>query len=202
MDDVLSPNPLDPERALRETIQALDEQIRGRLISVENGETHKATDPKTIEMPEGPEIFETTGPWEDFSTPSRDLRLLIAIDIVRGFPEHVARRPERYAMPAGKSVAEVRSDLEAILKSELESRSFAYKRSDGSKHVLTLGGVLARAVALESAYNPNDCVEVRWGAPPASDEIATCRRRAPADQRAQMAHARRWFHERRRPARE
>ena len=54
-------------------------------------------------MPDGPSIFETTGAWEDFATPSRDLRLLIAIDVVRGLPERVARRPERYAMPANKT---------------------------------------------------------------------------------------------------
>ena len=53
-------------------------------------------------MPDGAAIFETTGAWEDFSTPSRDLRLLIAIDVVRGFPDRVARRPERYAMPQGQ----------------------------------------------------------------------------------------------------
>ena len=34
-------------------------------------------------MPDGPAIFETTGAWEDFATPSRDLRLLIAMDVVR-----------------------------------------------------------------------------------------------------------------------
>src|SRR5262249_16388005 len=50
-------------------------------------------------MPDGAAIFETSGAWEDFSTPSRDLRLLIAIDVVLGFPDRVARRPERYAMP-------------------------------------------------------------------------------------------------------
>ena len=54
-------------------------------------------------MPAGPSIFETTGAWEDFATPSRDLRLLIAIDVVRGFPDRVARRPNRYAMPAGRA---------------------------------------------------------------------------------------------------
>ena len=65
-------------------------------------------------MPDGPAIFETIGAWEDFSTPSRDLRLLIAIDVVRGFPDRVARRPERYAMPAGKSAATVKAELQNV----------------------------------------------------------------------------------------
>ena len=77
-------------------------------------------------MPDGASIFETTGAWEDFATPSRDLRLLIAIDVVRGFPDRVARRPERYAMPQGKSVADVKAELESVLASELAARKFSY----------------------------------------------------------------------------
>ena len=37
------------------------------------------------------------------------------------------------------------------------------------------------------AYNPNDCVELRWGAAENSDEAATCKRHAPAAQRAKMS---------------
>ncbi len=43
-------------------------------------------------MPNGPSIFEANGAWEDYSTPARDFRLLIAIDVVRSFPDHVVRR--------------------------------------------------------------------------------------------------------------
>jgi hypothetical protein len=48
------------------------------------------------------------------------------------------------------------------------------------------------------AYNPNDCVELRWGAPANSDEASTCKRYAPAAQREKMSKYRAWFHERRR----
>jgi hypothetical protein len=54
---------------------------------------------------------------------------------------------------------------------------------------------------LERAYNVNDCVELRWGAPEKSDEAVTCKRRAPGAQRTKMAEYRAWFHERRRPPR-
>jgi hypothetical protein len=56
--------------------------------------------------------------------------------------------------------------------------------------------VLDRTAALEMAYNPNDCVELRWGAPPNSDEASTCERHAPAEQRAKMIKYRSWFQER------
>jgi hypothetical protein len=46
------------------------------------------------------------------------------------------------------------------------------------------------------AYNPNDCVELRWAAPEGSQEALTCKRHAPAAQRAKMVGDRSWFHER------
>jgi hypothetical protein len=201
MDDVMSPSPLDPLRAMREAITSLEEQVKARVTSVENGRKFQGSGRGEASMPDGPAIFETTGAWEDFSTPSRDLRLLIAIDVVRGFPDRVARRPERYAMPSGRSVAEVKADLQRVLASELSSRTFSYPRSDGSPWTLTIKEVVDRVVALEMAYNPNDCVELRWGAANNSDEAATCKRFAPRTQRAKMTEYRAWFSERRRPPR-
>lgn len=201
MDDVLSPSPLDPSRAMTEILDALEEQVKARVTSIENGRKFLASGKPTATMPEGPEIFETSGAWEDFSTPSRDLRILIAIDVARGLPARVARRPERYAMPAGKAVADVQRELEAALTAELARRSVTYTRTDESKQALTLAEVVERAPQLEMAYNPNDCVELRWGADPKSPEASTCRAHAPAEQRARMAQYRAWFKERRRPAR-
>lgn len=201
MDDVLSPRPLDPERAMMETIAALDEQVRTRVQSVENGRKWLAEGLGPATMPDGPAIFETMGAWEDFATPSRDLRLLIAIDVVRGFPARVARRPEHYSMQAGKSVKDVEADLTRVLDRELASRSITYTRTDGSPFTLTLAEVLSRSSAFEMTYNLNDCVELRWGAAPGSAEASTCRARAPAEQKARMGTYRPWFQERRRPPR-
>jgi hypothetical protein len=201
MDDVMSPAPLDPIRAMTEAITALEEQVNARVTSVENGRKYHVGGGAEVAMPDGASIFETTGAWEDFATPSRDLRLLIAIDVVRGFPDRVARRPDRYAMPKEKSVAEVKGELESTLASELAARKFSYTRSDGSPWTLALKDVIDRMGALEMAYNLNDCVELRWGAPDASDEASTCKRRAPGTQREKMADYRAWFSERRRPPR-
>jgi len=201
MDDVMSPEPLDPSRALLEIIAALEEQVKTRVTSVENGRKYQTTNRGDADMPDGPSIFEAAGAWEDFATPSRDLRLLIAIDVARGFPDRVGRRPERYAMPKDKSAADVRAELEKVLASELASRKFSYTRSDGTAWTLALQGVVDRAVALEMAYNLNDCVELRWGAAEKSEEASTCKRRAPSVQRSKMQDYRAWFHERRRPAR-
>jgi hypothetical protein len=196
MDDVMSPEPLDPLRAMKDAITSLEEQVNTRVTSVENGRKFQASGHGDADMPNGPSIFETNGPWEDFSTPARDFRLLIAVDVVRGFPDHVARRADRYAIPQGKSVADVKAELQGVLASELAARKFTYTRSDGSAWTLSLKDVIDRAADLEMAYNPNDCVELRWGAPQGSDEASTCKRHAPAAQRAKMTEYRSWFRER------
>lgn len=200
MDDVMSPAPLQPLTALKDAIASLDEQVKVRVTSVENGRKFQGSG-RTAEMPDGATIFETMGAWEDFSTPSRDLRLLIALDVVNGYPDRVARRPERYAMPPGKSAADVKAELQNVLAQELPAHKFTYTRSDGTPWTLTLKDVSDRASLLEMAYNPNDCVELRWGASQNTNEAATCKRFAPTAQRAKMSKYRAWFHERRRPAR-
>ena len=196
MDEVMSPSPLNPEEAMDEAIAALDEQVKTRAVAVENGRKYQAGARGDVTMPSGPSIFETTGAWEDYSTPARDFRLLVAVDVVTGYPDRVERHPERFAIPAGKSPADVKAELQAKLASELAAHKFTYTRSDGSTWTLTLKDVVDREALLEMAYNPNDCVELRWGAAPGSDEASTCKRHAPAAQRAKMTDYRNWFHER------
>jgi hypothetical protein len=200
MDAVMSPEPLDPFNAMKEAITALEEQVNTRVTSVENGRKYQDGHGE-VAMPDGPAIFNTTGAWEDFSTPSRDFRLLIAIDVVRGYPDRVARHPERYAMPTGKTVADVKAEMQNVLTSELATRKFSYTRSDGSQWTLALKDVVNRAGDLEMGYNPNDCVELRWGATENSQEASTCKRHASSAQRAKMTNYRSWFRERHWPAR-
>jgi len=196
MDDVMSPQPLDPVRAMEGAITSLEEQVKTRVTSIENGRKWQTSGRGTADMPNGPAIFETNGAWEDFSTPARDFRLLIAIDVVRGYPDRVARRPDRYAIPPGKSMADVKAELQSTLAAELAARKFSYTRSDGSAWTLSLKDMIDREASFEMAYNPNDCVELRWSAPEESEEASTCKLHAPAAQRAKMTEFRTWFRER------
>jgi hypothetical protein len=202
MDALINPAPLPPSAHLRNLIEALDEAARRRVLSVDNAEQFKRAHPQTvIDMPQGYAIFETQGAWEDFATPSRDMRLLIAIDTVRALPGRVGRAPERFTLPPGQSPERAAAQLRDELQRELNARTFEYTRSDGSRQTLTLADVVARTDALESAYNPNDCVEARWGAPEHSEERSTCQRSAPEAQKRNMESYRAWFHARTRPPR-
>jgi hypothetical protein len=203
MDRLINPDPLDPVVAYRELHTALHELLLIRVLSVDNGESYmKSTGYKVVPMPSGADIFQTSGPWEDYSTPSRDMRLLIAMDVLLDFPARVERVPEAFEIPEGKTVKAVVKALGALHEKWCKTFSIAYVKSDGTSRTLTLADILDRMEAFEAAYNPNDCIEVRWGAPEGSPEMAACKRRAPADQQKKMEAYRAWFHDRVRPVQE
>jgi len=201
MERQINPQGLEPEAAWQATLEALMEQLETRVDSVAKGESYIRAHPgTTIPMPSGPAIFETTGPWEDFATPSRDMRLLIALNVLAGLPERIRRYPDLYAL-RGERPAEAAARIERLQAVRQDQQFVTYIRSDGTPQRLSLRDIYARRAGLEVAYNPNDCIERRWGASPETTDYASCRRQAPADQRARMEQYRPWFREARRPPR-
>ncbi len=201
MERLINPKPLDPESALRDLFRALHEQLLVRIESVANGEAYMERHPgAVVPMPGNPAaLFQAGGLWEDYSTPNRDLRLLIAMDTVLEFPEKAVRSPDLYRLPKRRTPGEAQKELESLAGKMALELSIAYVRSDGREQRLTLADVLERRDAFEMAYNPNDCIEVRWGAPSGSAELASGRRRAPASQSERMRALRSWFHKRLHP---
>jgi hypothetical protein len=201
MGKLINPSGLDPAAAYGETLDALVEQLKVRVGSVDNGEKYMRENANpVVPMPEGAKIFETTGPWEDYATPSRDMRLIIAMNVLLGLPDRVLRHPELFNL-GGRKPADVAEELRKLHAERIRERSIEYKRSDGSTFKLSVADLLARKTALEIAYNPNDCVETRWGAAAGTPEAASCARHAPPDQQARMTEVRSWFHDARRPPR-
>ena len=86
---LINPEGLNAKQAYEATLTALVEQLETRVQSVENGEAYFRKGGSIIAMPNGAAIFETIGPWEDFSTPSRDMRLIIAMNVLHKFPEKI-----------------------------------------------------------------------------------------------------------------
>ncbi len=201
MERVINPRPLDPETALLDQISALYEQLKVRVTSVANGEAYCKSHPGVIiPMPSSATgIFLAGGQWENFSTPNRDLRLLIAMDAVLDFPDKVAGSPQDFNISGMKSPLQVHNMLRSILDKRTSEISISYTRSDGSVKNLTIAEILERKDAFEMAYNPNDGTEIRWGAPENSPERSTCHRYAPSRQIETMRSARVWFHKRLHP---
>ena len=153
-----------------------------------------------VPMPGGTSgVFQAGGQWEDFSTPNRDLRLLIAMDAVQDFPNKIVSSPDDYKLPMLQSPEKAKKNLEELLAKKTNELSISYIRSNGSKQTLTIAEILKRKEAFEMAYNPNDGPEIRWGAPEKSDEHSTCKRHVPANQLATMNKVRVWFQKRLHP---
>jgi len=201
MDRLINPAPLDPATALRELFTAFHEQLLTRILSVSNAEKYMASHPgAVVPMPAGTAaVFQDLGQWEDYSTPNRDMRLLIAMDVLLGFPDRVVRSPQLYVLSKRKTPEQVKQELEALLGRWSREAAITYTRSNGKPQVLTVEDILKRGEALEMAYNPNDCIEIRWAAPEGSAERASCGRRAPIAQQERMRTLRTWFHKRLRP---
>jgi hypothetical protein len=194
MDSLINPRPLDPVSAFRELHDAVQERLQARAKAVANGEKYMLeTNFEVIPMPSGARIFQTSGPWEDYSTPARDMRLLIALDVLLDFPDKVRRNPEAFAKPASQKLEDLKIELESLHKTWAKEITITYTRSNGLPFTLTLIDILNRIEKLEMAYNPNDGVEVRWGAVEGSEEFSSCKRQAPADQRRKMESHRKWF---------
>lgn len=201
MDALINPRPIEPWGVLQSRLDSLEASVRARLRAVQLGVDHmNGARWRNVPMPKGYGIFETSGPWEDFATPSRDMRLLAAIDATVKFVDGLARNASHYGLRPEELEA-AQTTLRQALEAELGSRTVEYTRSDGSAWTLTLAQVVERAERLEVAYNLNDCPEYRWGAAEDSEEYTTCSQRADAEQQARLEEYRPWFSSRRRPAR-
>jgi hypothetical protein len=201
MGKLINPKGLDATTAYNETLDALVEQLQTRVGSVDNGEKYMRENANpVVPMPDGAKIFETIGAWEDYATPSRDMRLLIAIHVLETLPERIVAHPELFNL-GGRKPDVVRAEIDRLHATRAKERGIQYQRSDGSPFKLTVADIIARKAGFEVAYNPNDCVETRWAAPAGSPEASTCKRHEPEDQKAKMAAYRSWFHDTRRPAR-
>lgn len=110
----------------------LDECLKTRVTSVENCRKYQAGGGAQAAMEDGATSLDVTAVQGDSATLSRDLSLLIAIDVVRGEAERVLRRSERLAMPEGKSALQVKDELEVVLAGELGDFKVTYTRTDGS----------------------------------------------------------------------
>ncbi len=197
----INPQGLAPEAAYDAMLEALVEQIETRAGAVDNGESYlKQHQGAVVSMPSGAAIFETIGPWEDYATPSRDMRLLIALKVIAGLPEQMTHYPALFSL-GGRSPEAASEDIRRRHEQSIAQRHIRYTRSDGRSWELSVADIFARRESLEMGYNPNDCAESRWGAAPGSEEYETCRRHAPPDQQAKMAQYRRWFQQTQRPTR-
>ena len=200
MERLINPEPLDAEAAFEDLFRALHEQLLVRVESVANGEAYMTAHPgdghpHAFGQGRVPVPGPVGGLFDAQPRPAPAHRHRHHPRVPgQGRPqprrvchgqEGAGRDPPRAPRPPAQMGVAL---------------TITYEGSDGSSRVLTLEDIFGRTEAFEMGYNPNDSVEIRWGAPAGSAELKTARRRAPASQLAKMKALQPWFHKRLRPA--
>ena len=189
------PKPRDAIAAFRDLHEAAHQELVNRVRFVQEGFEARQKTGTDVHLPQTPRsLFHAVGAWETHATPCKDLKLLGLLRTIDDFPAAVASSPARYSGGSARLFGEdLASQLaEAGQRWGAEYR-VRYRRSDGSLIYLSLSAVMSRRSALEAAYNPNDCPEIRWGAPPGGAEASTCAQKVKDADRKQMQTYRKWF---------
>ena len=171
---------------------ALVEQLETRVGSVDNGEVYmKQTTNAVVPMPEGPKIFETVGPWEDFATPSRDMRLIIAMNVLAGLPQRIVQHPELFVL-GGRKPAEAQQEIEdPARQADQASGRIEYKRTDGSSQRLTVADMHRPQGGLRDGLQPQRLRGAALGRPrwhPRDADLPAPRPRRPARPHGAIPH--------------
>jgi hypothetical protein len=151
----------DPVGDFREQIRALCRDVVERVESVELAAGARLpARPHPAALPEN--IYGTLGDWETYATPARDARLKAAFRELHETTRALDTLPG-LAAPLRAAWAE---------ETAAPACRFAYVSSRGTRVTFGLDTVLDRLFDL--SFDPYHCVELRWGAPRGSAELASC----------------------------
>lgn len=130
-------------------------------------------------IPVAPNIYAAEGDWENYSSPSRDLRLRRAMlevaDQAINFMAICHHHPEQLADPELRDPVDLGWQLLSLKQRLFEELAFEYLNSAGDPVRLTLLDVERRLFAL--SFDPNHPPEMRWGA--TGEELETALRNQP-----------------------
>lgn len=159
---------IDPLKDFQGRLNDACELFKGRVSSVQgavDANLHRQSHPSTLPT----NIFSANGTWEDYATPSRDVRLRVIfhnlrLDLserlaaIRAKDPSVVRRPN------------LRAELLAAYAETARACSITYRNSAGRAVTLGFDQLVARLTKI--SFDPYHCPERRWGAEGA--ELSTC----------------------------
>jgi len=159
-----------PLEELKNGMESLCGDIRDRVTAVDtalaSGLQH-APHPERLPL----NIYGSSGPWEEFASPSRDARLKAGfVELRRRVTQmlEMYRRGDSRIEYSGRNLL---ADLGAVYQETAQACTVSYRRSDGSSVRLGYDEVVKRLFAL--SFDPYHCAERRWGGR-SSEELATC----------------------------
>lgn len=149
------------ERYIREdTFQEVLDRVQAVVLGWQVGKAHAIPIPSNI--------YDAVGDWENFSSPSRDLRLRISMlnipEKVRYYIDLWDEDPSQLDTGCG-SGRELGAALLELKERLFRNLSFQYTNSLGQPVVRTLQDVEGSLFLL--SFDPNHAPELRWGESPA-----------------------------------
>lgn len=136
-------------------------EVKDRVAAVERGWAIAKKNP--IEISEN--IYYAQGPWEDYSTPSRDIRLRTSFLNIpkksRAFIRLAELEPYSF-VAFGRDAAVLKNALALMQSRAFAELTIHYRNSDDKLVELALSDIEKRLFLL--SFNPNHPPELRWGA--------------------------------------
>jgi hypothetical protein len=156
---------LNPVQEFEKSLGDICKDFQNRADSVKNSIAHGIHE-KENPLKYPPNIFGSTGDWETYSTPSRDVRIRQAIyflknDLIYYFQTLQAPGGDRDRILEYRGT-NIKLDLQRALHRANFACQFQYRSSGGTIVELTLQDLIARAARL--SFDPYQCIENRWGA--------------------------------------
>lgn len=156
----------DLQRRLAEACDLFKGRVKSVQDAIDAG-LHLKAHPSTLPQ----NIFSANGEWEDYSSPSKDLRLRFAFVSMR-LDLQEAIQAIRNGDASVIRPENLRSELLQAYKNVASTCSVTYKNSVGQPVGLGFSQLIGRTLTM--SFDPYHCPERRWGATDAS-ELATCR---------------------------
>ncbi|MEM9168722.1 MAG: hypothetical protein AAGC56_03635 [Pseudomonadota bacterium] len=159
----------NPVTELRYAMRSLCGDVKARRAAVSRATRARFhLTPHPPRLP--PNIYGTYGPWETYSTPSRDARLKVGFIELRRMMQDLYERASAGAPGVVYTGGDLEGDLLQAYEDEVAACKIIYRRSDDSRVRLSLEDVMNRLWDL--SFDPYHCPERRWGA--RGLELETC----------------------------
>jgi hypothetical protein len=183
---VLKYNPLQELKAqIKELCSNAKDRIKAVQLAIDAGIDHQAHPEK---LPDN--IFGAVGEWEEYSSPSRDLRLRLGfLDTFKETQKYIqwyaandprlefTPKPNKYtALCAGDKKCLLAAEMLLTYDSTASSPEcrFSYVKSNSQVQNLDYDDLVRRLFLL--SFDPYHCVELRWGA--TGQELQSCQQDA------------------------
>lgn len=160
-------NPLNEfSSSIRDICTSLKDRVASVQAAVTNGIISKPYPDRMVVN-----IYGSSGEWESYSTPGRDVTLKMLFLLLKSSSSDFVTKWRENDDEIDYSGNNLPQDLLEVYEQQSQSCQFSYTNSDGETIPLNLETARSRLFLM--SFSPYDCLERRWGA--TGSELSSCR---------------------------